>query len=216
MAAAVPKAAAKNAGSARRRHSPSKREISGGPLGQTVIAARPDCPEISGRTADFITVAFRRGNWRMRPAGNTGKTERGFLRRGKGCTDAPKTSGGIEGGILNNYPTRVSEPAERPSAPIILFAQAGMISERITSAPPESPPVRRKRPYGKSKPPANMKKSGAGTGQAAQTAMANGAGNLLIAQNLSAGARRIALFSAPFRVQAPKNLFDKLARTNLI
>ena len=68
----------------------------------------------------------------------------------------------------------------------------------------------------KSKPPANMKKLRAGTGQAAQTAMANDAGNLLIAQNLSAGARRIALFSAPCRVQAPKNLFDKLARTNLM
>ena len=170
------------------------REIPGGPFGETVIVARPDCPEISGRPADFITVAFRRGNRYMRPAGNAGKAERGFLRRGKGCTDAPKTSGGIEGGILNNYPTRVSEPAERPSAPIILFAQAGMISERITSAPPENPPVRRKRPYGKSKPPANMKKSGAGTGQAAQTAMANGAGNLLIVQNLSTGARRITLF----------------------
>lgn len=101
------------------------REIPGGPFGETVIAAGPDCPEISGRPADFITVAFRRGNRYMRPAGNAGKAERGFFRRGNGCTDAPKNPVGIEGGIRNNYSTRLSEPAERPSAPLILFAQAG-------------------------------------------------------------------------------------------
>ncbi len=189
------------------------REIPGGPFRETVIAAGPDCPEISGRPADFITVAFRRGNRYMRPAGNAGKAERGFFPPRQWLHRRPKDLRRHRG--RNTEQLLYAALRARRKAVGAASSSRKRIGEnhiRAARKPAGSP----EETVRKSKPPANMKKSGAGTGQAAQTATANDAGNLLIAQNLSAGARRIELFSAPFRVQAPKNLFDKLARTNLI
>lgn len=215
MAAAVPKAAAKNAGSARRRHSPSKRSrnprraIRGNgyrsqtrlsrnlrpprrlhnrsiPPRQPVHATRRKCRKSRTR---FFSAAAMVAPMPQRPP-EASRAEYGTI-------------------ILRGSPSPQKGRRRRLSS-----SRKRVGENHIRAA--RKPAGSQEETVQKSKPPANMKKLRAGTGQAAQTAMANDAGNLLIAQNLSAGARRIALFSAPFRVQAPKNLFDKLARTNLI
>lgn len=140
------------------------REIPGGPFGETVIVAGPDCPEISGRPADFITVAFRRGNRYMRPAGNAGKAERGFFPPRQWLHRRPKD--------LRRHRGRNTEQllyaalraqAERPSGAASSSAQADR-----TESHPYRPKARRfaGRDRTEIEAAANMKKSGAGTGQA--------------------------------------------------
>lgn len=192
MAAAVPKAAVKNTGSARRRHSPSKRSRNlrrairaNGYRSQTRLSRnlrtsrRLHNRSIPPRQLAHATRRkYRKNRTRFSPPRQGLHRRPKDLRRHRGRNTEQLSHAGLRArrkAVGADYPLRAS-------------------GNDLGSAPPENPPVRRKRPYGKSKPPANMKKSGAGTGQAAQTAMANGAGNLLIVQNLSTGARRITLF----------------------
>lgn len=214
MAAAVPKAAAKNAGSARRRHSPSKRSrnprraIRGnGYRSRTRLSRNLRTPRrLHNRSipprqpAHATRRKYRKNRTRFFPP-------RQGLHR---CPKDPRRHRGRNTEQLLYAALR----ARRKAVGAASSSRKRVGENHIRAA--RKPAGSQEETVQKSKPPANMKKSGEGTGQAAQTATANDAGNLLIAQNLSAGARRIALFSAPFRMQAPKNLFDKLARTNLI
>ena len=193
MAAAVPKAAVKNTGSARRRHSPSKRSRN------LRRAIRANGYRSQTRLSRNLRTSRRLHNRSIPPRQLAHATRRKY-RKNRTRFSPPRQGLHRRPKDLRRHRGRNTEQLShadlraRRKAVGAAYPLRASGSERITSAPPENPPVRRKRPYGKSKPPANMKKSGAGTGQAAQTAMANGAGNLLIVQNLSTGARRITLF----------------------
>lgn len=146
MAAAVPKAAAKNAGSARRRHSPSKRSrnprraIRGnGYRSQTRLSRNLRPPRRLHNRSIPPRQPVHAARRKCRKSRTRFFPPRQWLHR---CPKDPRRHRGRNTEQLFYAALRARRKAVGAAYPLRASG-----SERITSAPPESPLVRRKRPY---------------------------------------------------------------------